>query len=64
MTTILEAQREKNFRAALASFVTEHLPVDDPYTDQMIDAAWRIADQLEHHFLNAFAAFTEKLNRP
>lgn len=45
--------RRGNFRAALACLISEHLPVADPYTNEMIDAAWRIADRLEPAFWTA-----------
>ena len=37
----------KNLRAAFAAFVTEHLPVADPYRDDMTDLAWAITERLE-----------------
>ena len=52
-----------NFRAALASFVQEHLPVADAYSDQMTDVAWAIADRLELRFLDAFQRVREGTKR-
>lgn len=51
---VADRVRRGNFRAALAQFVREHLPVDDPHSDEMIDEAWRIADRLEGRFEDAF----------
>lgn len=43
----MTANQIKNLRAAFAAFVREHLPVADPYRDNMTDLAWAIADRLE-----------------
>jgi hypothetical protein len=52
-----------NLKAALAQFVTEHMPVADPYTDAMIDAAWKIADRLEWRLVTEYAKVSDEAER-
>lgn len=55
----INRQRERNFKAALAQFVQEHLPVPDPHADAMNDLAWQIADRLQGQFFSEFAKVQE-----
>lgn len=52
---VMDRQWRRNFRAALAAFIIDQMPVADPHTDNaMVDAAWRIADRLEWLLVTEF----------
>lgn len=45
----------RNFKAALASFIQEEMPVTDPHTDVRNDQAWAMADRLTGPFISEFS---------
>ncbi len=55
----MNKMQERNFRAALAQFVQEHLPLPDTSLDRANDLAWKIADRLEGRFLSEFDQVAE-----